>query len=152
MATTAPRRDVLPRSAVIAMGASLVALVLGVGAFRLMPAAPLPDRGPPVTARELRFTDQPDGSILVLDATSGARLASIAFGEENFIRGTLRGFTRERRREDVAREIPFRLARWADGALTLEDPATGRRADLRAFGPTNTEAFARFLSTSENAR
>ena len=40
---------------------------------------------------------------------------------------------------------PFRLARWSDGRLTLEDPTTGRRIELGAFGPTNAEVFAELM-------
>jgi hypothetical protein len=39
-----------------------------------------------------------------------------------------------------------------DGRLTLEDPATGRRMDLSAFGPSNAAVFARVLSNSTAAR
>ncbi len=34
-------------------------------------------------------------------------------------------------------ETPFRLTRWSDGRLSLDDPATDRHVDLEAFGPTN---------------
>jgi hypothetical protein len=37
------------------------------------------------------------------------------------------------------------LSAWTDGALSLEDRATGRTLDLRAFGQTQVEAFARLL-------
>ncbi|MFY7781768.1 MAG: photosynthetic complex assembly protein PuhC, partial [Tagaea sp.] len=45
-------------------------------------------------------------------------------------------------------ETPFRLSMWRDGSLVLDDPATGRRVDLRAFGATNRDAFARLLPRS----
>jgi putative photosynthetic complex assembly protein len=71
--------------------------------------------------------------------------AVLAPGEDGFIRATLRGLARERRRGDLGAEAPFRLASWPDGGLSLEDTATGRTLDLRAFGPTQAEAFARLL-------
>ena len=62
----------------------------------------------------------------------------VAPGTNGFLRGVLRGLARERKLERSAIEPPFRLTRWADGRLSLEDPATGRRIDdLEAFGPTN---------------
>ena len=39
----------------------------------------------------------------------------------------------------------FGLIGRADGRLTLEDPATGRRVDLESFGPTNAAVFAQIL-------
>jgi hypothetical protein len=44
--------------------------------------------------------------------------------------------------------MPFRIALETDGRLLLSDPATGRTVDLRAFGPTNLEVFARLLPDS----
>ena len=38
--------------------------------------------------------------------------------------------------------VAFRMTGRADGKLTLEDPATGRRVDLGSFGPTNAAVFA----------
>ena len=34
--------------------------------------------------------------------------------------------------------------------MTLDDPATGRRIDIKAFGPSQTEAFARLLTREGN--
>lgn len=96
--------------------------------------------------RELRFLDQPDGSIFVYDAGSSRYIGAVAAGGDGFLRGTLRSLVRERRRDGVRSDAPFRIAT-ADGShLTLEDPATGRRIDLGAFGPTNEQAFARFVA------
>ena len=66
-------------------------------------------------------------------------------GANGFLRGTLRGLARERKRQGVGAEQPFRLIGRADGRLTLEDPATGRRVDLESFGPTNAAVFAQML-------
>ncbi len=64
------------------------------------------------------------------------------------MRATLRGLARERKRGGLGPETPFRLSTWADGGLRLEDPATGRALDMRAFGQTQAEAFARFVSSA----
>ena len=45
----------------------------------------------------------------------------------------------------AAGHAPFRLTRYADGRLALDDPSTGAHVELRAFGPTNEAAFARLL-------
>ena len=39
----------------------------------------------------------------------------------------------------------FRLTRWADGRLSIEDPTTRESYELEAFGSTNEAVFARFL-------
>ena len=52
---------------------------------------------------------------------------------------------RDRRSRGVGPEAPFLLVRSTGGGLFLEDPQTGRRIGLDAFGPTNSGAFARLL-------
>jgi putative photosynthetic complex assembly protein len=76
-------------------------------------------------------------------------LAVLDPGTNGFVRGVLRGLARERRRQGLGSEIPFHLAQRADGRLTLVDPATERVIDLKAFGPTNTQAFARLLEARD---
>lgn len=65
--------------------------------------------------------------------------------EGGFVRGTLRALARERRQEQQGQETPFRVALWADGQVTLDDRATGRRVDLTAFGIHNAKLFAGLL-------
>ena len=70
----------------------------------------------------------------------------VAPGTNGFIRGTMRGLVQERKRSGIDDSAPFLLTRWNDGTLSLKDPATGRRVNLDAFGPTNVGAFAQFFS------
>ena len=60
----------------------------------------------------------------------------------------MRGLVRDRKRQDLGAEAPFRLTRWADGRLSLQDEATGRSIDLGAFGPTNAAVFAHLMTGS----
>ncbi len=100
----------------------------------------------PVLTRDLVFTDQGDGTVMITDAATGAEVAALPRGEGGFVRVVLRGLVDERLRSEAAGvEAPFRLTRWSDGRLSLADPATGRLIALDAFGPTNAGAFARFL-------
>jgi putative photosynthetic complex assembly protein len=105
-----------------------------------------------VSTRDLRFADRDDGSIAVFDAASGRQIDVVLPGTSGFLRGTLRGLARDRKRQEIGAEPPFRLIGRADGRLTLVDPATGRRVDLESFGPTNTDAFARYLPKREGPR
>jgi putative photosynthetic complex assembly protein len=100
----------------------------------------------------LAFVDRDDGGIDVLDVNRGARISSVEPGTNGFIRATLRGLVRERKRSGIGPKTPFLLTRWTDGAITLEDRETSRKIDLDAFGPTNAGAFARLFNEEGRAR
>jgi len=122
---------------VTALVAVAIVRLTGIGAAHTADA-------PAVLVRDFRFEDRPDGSISVIDAADG-RQVELVTGANGFLRGTLRGLARERKRQGVGAEQSFRLTGRADGRLTLEDPATGRRVDLESFGPTNAAVFAQML-------
>ena len=95
---------------------------------------------------DLVMQDHDDGSITVTEAGTGAMVATVPPATNGFLRALLSGLVRERRREDMGSPaIPFRLVRWSDGRLTVNDTATGRLIELEAFGHTNEGAFARLL-------
>jgi putative photosynthetic complex assembly protein len=124
------------------IGLALLSVVLvratGVGATHV------PDADP-IAARDFRFEDRTDGGIAVYDVRDGRLVEVVAPGTNGFLRGTLRGLARERRRQGVGPLEPFRLTAKADGRLTLDDASTGRRVDLESFGPTNAAVFAQLL-------
>jgi len=99
-----------------------------------------------VESRALRFEDRADGGIEVREAPGGALVALLPPSSNGFLRGVLRSLVRERRQELLGSAAPFRLTRWSDGRLSLEDPATGRTVALEVFGPSNAVVFARFLA------
>jgi len=137
-----------PRAPLFALGALLLATVVGVAAVRLtgVGIVRVPDAAA-VTVREFRFEDRPDGSIVVLDASGRQLVDTVAPGTNGFLRGTMRGLARERMRQGVSPALPFRMVGRADGKLTLEDPGTGRRVDLGSFGPTNAAVFAQIMAS-----
>jgi len=100
---------------------------------------------PPVAERALSFEDRSGGEIVIRDARSGEVLEVLGTGEGAFIRSTVRQLAQQRTRTGGTQQVPFMLRGQADGRLLLEDPVTGRRVDLSAFGRTNAAAFARFL-------
>lgn len=131
---------------ILVIGALVVSVLAGVAGARLAGYDPTQAADAQVVAsRSLRFTDGADGSIAIADARTGERVARVAPGEDGFIRGTMRGLARERKRRDVGADVPFELVARADGRLTLLDPATGRRIDLESFGPDNVGAFAKLM-------
>jgi putative photosynthetic complex assembly protein len=108
--------------------------------------------------RDLRFVEHlaggasaSAGGIDVVDARTGLKIDELRPGADGFMRATLRGLARERRRNGLGQEVPFQLALHADGSLTLLDPATSRRIELQAFGPSNSGAFARLLTAGPHA-
>jgi putative photosynthetic complex assembly protein len=104
-----------------------------------------------VNERLLHFGDDAQGNVVIDDARTGERVATIGEEGGGFIRGVMRGLARERRQRAEGSMPPFRLTAWATGELTLTDTATGRVIELNGFGPTNIAAFARLLEPAQAA-
>ena len=82
---------------------------------------------PPTTAvasRDLAFADLPNGGVDVSDAVTGAHIHTVVPTTGGFLRGVMRGLVRDHRRMDGEARTSFRLTRWADGRLSIEDPTT----------------------------
>lgn len=137
------RLDHFPRAALWAAAALMLAAVVFAAAGRQRALAGGSAVAPTPTVHvDLHFRDRDDGGVAVLDGVTGAPLTVIEPGTNGFIRGVLRGLARERRLHELGQTQPFRLARWPDGRLSLDDPATGRHIELASFGHTNQAAFA----------
>ena len=136
-----PRAPLFGAAAVI-----LLSLTLATGA-RIIGT---PDSTPvssAVQSRDLLFRDQTDGGVAVFDVRDVQDpVEIIAPGTNGFLRAAMRGLARQRLRAGDGADTPFRLTEWADGRLTLEDPATGRKLEMAAFGISNEEVFARLLT------
>ncbi len=145
------RADTMPRGPLWAIGAVLLAVLIGVAGVRWSGTDIRNPDADTVATRSLRFEDRPDGSVAVLDANSGLQIEAI-HGEAGFLRGALRAMARERRKQGLGSAPPFELLARADGRLTLLDPATSERVDLESFGPTNAGAFARLLTAQATAQ
>jgi putative photosynthetic complex assembly protein len=139
-----------PRGALIAafslIGFSLVATT----AVRLTrinaPPAPITASATaPSLSVDLRFSDEPDGSIQVRDNRTARMVATLQPGTNGFIRGVMRGLARERISRGIGQAPPFRLSQDRSGALWLQDTATGRLIDLESFGTGNRDAFLQLL-------
>ncbi|SFK66485.1 photosynthetic complex assembly protein PuhC [Methylocapsa palsarum] len=108
----------------------------------------------PAAARDLRFEDSPNGAVIVYDASTGLEIDRLEPGSGGFVRGILRSFARGRRaiQQSAGVQAPFRLSLSANGRLAIQDIMTRTIIELDAFGPTNAEAFARFLTAQESAK
>jgi putative photosynthetic complex assembly protein len=144
------RNQTFPRGALIG-AAALILFTMGaaLSARSGVLATPGDPVSQPLAQRDLRFDDRKDGSVEVTDVVTQRQVAVLAPGTNVFIRGALRGFARARRAQDIGPEPAFRLTRWADGRLTIEDPTTRRAIDLGAFGLTNATSFATLLVAPE---
>lgn len=136
----------LPILPLAAMAALVLSSLLGVGLVRVAGISTVQQADAATYAsRLLRFQDRSDGGIDVLDARSEVLLSTVAPGSNGFLRSTMRGLVRERKRQGLGPETPFELLGRVDGRLTLLDPGTGRRIDLESFGPSNSAVFASLL-------
>jgi putative photosynthetic complex assembly protein len=141
-------RGILIGAAVLiafAVATTLFGRVSDIGTLH-MPAATA------VQTLSLQFEDRDDGSVAVHDATDGAVIYVVDPGVGGFIRATMRGMARERRRNDVGEQPPFLLTRWSDGTISLVDKTTGRSISLDAFGATNAGAFAQLFTSRETVK
>jgi putative photosynthetic complex assembly protein len=149
MSSSTHHHDIaIPRGPLIGGMALIGATLLAVATVRLSGVeVSSRSHAPAVAERRLQFEDRADGSIAVRDADAapGSVVRIVPAGSDGFLRGTLRALVRQRRLSEVGPQTPFRLTAHADGRLTLDDPATGERIDLEAFGPTNSAVFAQLL-------
>jgi putative photosynthetic complex assembly protein len=131
-----PRGALLGAAALI--GFSLVAAglgrITGVGTVRA-------DYATTVQSASFRFEDRKDGGIAVIAPESDATIGVVPAGTDGFVRTVLRSLAFDRQRHGVGAGPAFVIAKWSDGHTTIEDPATGRRVDLAAFGAANMQAF-----------
>ena len=97
-------------------------------------------------SRDLSFADQPDGSLRIVDVSTGNTAGVVeANSESGFIRGMMRGLMRNRHQRGVGIAPPFRLTRWANGQLSITDTTSGYVTDLSGFGSTNRAAVEALL-------
>ncbi len=136
-----------PKSILLgAAGVVFIALVAATSAR--LTGTGVTDMNPAVAAaqvRELRFEDMSDGSIGVFKAAEDRPAEILTAGNAGFVRNVMRSMARERKQIGIGSDKPFRLVRWEDGRLSIEDPSTARHIDLGAFGSANERAFARLM-------
>ena len=150
MDTTTPDPASTMRLPLLGIGSLVIAAIVGVAGVRLSGMSIHEPDAPVLMQRSLLFSDRADGGIDVVDARSGQLIETVV-GEAGFVRGTLRGLARERRRAGVGSTVPFDLIAHTDGRLTLVDASTSHHVDLESFGPTNMGDFLRLLNAPQAA-
>ncbi len=151
MSATHPETVIVPRWALMMAGSLIALSVAGAGAARVFGVPSAIPQSTAVATVMVRFTDAADKSVVATDATTGRELVRYAPDTNGFLRATLRGLVGDRLRVTGAEQpdVPFELIGWADGRLSLEDPATKRDVELEAFGITNEASFAALLPGSD---
>jgi putative photosynthetic complex assembly protein len=97
-------------------------------------------------ARDLSFADQPDGSVRIVDVSTGATAGVVERGSTSgFIRGVMRGLMRNRQQRGVGMAPPFRITLWTNGQISITDSTSGYVTDLSGFGDTNRAAIMALL-------
>jgi putative photosynthetic complex assembly protein len=82
---------------------------------------------------------------------TGGVIATAEPGTNGFLRGTLRGLMRARKRDGLAYSEPMELERRADGELVLIDSKLGAVIALNAFGRTNAAVFGTMLTEKQGS-
>ena len=141
--------DTFPRGALYGAAALIAFTLAATGLARMSGIGGVqPHLSSPVETRTLRFEDREDGAVLIRNAADGRVVDILAPNTNHFVRGTVRGLVRTRKREGIDATPPFRLSRLADRRLVLEDPATARRIELDAFGRSNAGAFSAIMDAA----
>ena len=137
-----------PRGALIGAGALVALTMTSAATARLLGLKQERPVATVLAARDLRFSDQPDGGVAVEDADTGRIVSVLAPGSNGFIRASLRSLAKRRQFGGDASDV-FHLTAWSDGRLTLDDPTVDNPIELEAFGETNERAFANLLGTEK---
>ncbi|MGY6555760.1 MAG: photosynthetic complex assembly protein PuhC [Wenzhouxiangella sp.] len=146
----------IPTGVLIGFGLVLAGIVIAVAFFRFSgqePLAQVPEPDNIVEQRQLRFLDGGNGTVEVLEVRPGTDdtlIYVIQPGDGGFVRGVLRSMARARRSSDISEDAPFIVIQLANGTVLLEDPVTGQRIDLQAFGPASIEAFQALLRSADS--
>jgi putative photosynthetic complex assembly protein len=148
-AQTQRNPDYISRMFIVVVASMVLLTLAAVGSAGWWRDAPAPSTEVPRISLVLRFIEQPDGGLSVVDMATEREYDHLAAGENGFLRTMIRVIRRDILRTDATISMPFRIEAWQDNRVTLTDSATERRVDLRAFGPTNAEVFIRWLNEKE---
>jgi putative photosynthetic complex assembly protein len=137
-------REMIPRALVRAMFGLAMASLLIVGYAVLTGKEPVgqPKASEPVFSRSIVLQGGDAQAVRVLDP-AGAVLADLDHG--GFITVIQNGLARERLKHGLSATLPVDIVRYANGRLSVEDPATGWSVELANFGADNKAAFERLI-------
>jgi putative photosynthetic complex assembly protein len=137
----------IPRGALFSAAALIVFTIVTASIGRLTGIGAVhADYAAAVQTTAFRFEDRVDGGISVIAPETGAVVGVVPAGTDGFVRTVLRSLAFDRQRHNVDSGPSFIITRWSDGHATIDDPSTGRRVDLAAFGLANMQSFANLMT------
>ena len=104
--------------------------------------------GPPGISERIVVRDLANGAVGIFHAESGAAIVRYESGQGAFVRTIFRSLVRDRRVQGVSAEPIFILYALGTGDITVEDPSTNSRIQLKAFGKPNAEHFRQMLDSA----
>lgn len=135
-----------PKPLLMACGLLVVFAVLATGFVTLTGIGASRDLGGTATdSLVLTFSDRADGAVIASDFGTGEVIRIWAPGAGGFVRTAVRALAYDRREMGISAAPPFNLIRTDRGRLLLEDPSTGKRLALEAFGDANKGEFEALL-------
>ena len=101
----------LPKALLISAAALIAFTVAAAAAVRIsgVGATPIAITAVQIESYELTFSHHSDGTVVVNRYPDGQRLDILAPDSNGFIRGVLRGLSRQRIRHNINLQSPFRL-------------------------------------------
>ena len=103
---------------------------------------------PSILSERIVVRDLANGAVGVFHADSGTTIARYESGQGAFVRTIFRSLVRDRRVQGVSAAPVFTLYTLSGGDITVEDPSTNSRIQLRAFGEPNAEHFRQMLASA----
>lgn len=149
-ASRATRPQPFPRGALYG-AAALIAFTFALALFSRLTGTKMdwvPDADV-VAARDIRFTSENSGAVVIQDARTGAVLGSYPHETNAFVRSVAHGLQMERKLAGDQGDGPYRIVRWSDGRVTVADPSSGRFVELGAFGQQQVQTFSLLLPTAK---
>ena len=125
----------------------------GVGAVAIValwPVAPSHETPTVIASKELRFIEEPQDRMAIVDVKTGKQVAMVRSTADGFVPGVMYGMEVARRRYSVDLNAPYRLTQLSDGRVLLTDAPTHNEIDLERFGTANAATFAALLHVPES--
>lgn len=139
-------RDPFPRPALYAAAVAVFGSLFLVGLARLTGYMENVDPGGHVVAeREIAFKSDTAGLIDIADGTTGETLARFPVETNRFVRVVMTSLEFERAGTAPGTQAPYKLVRWDDGRISVDDPVSGKSIQMAAFGRNQVLTFEKLL-------
>ena len=145
-----PERPIPP--AIIVGGGLVMAVSLLAVSSARMGVAPRQAHPASAVAAAYDFrVSAPDaaGFETVLSARDGRAVAPLSDKGDDFLPSLVDKLRQERALKGLHGDASFRLVRFADGRVSLQDPVTGRELNLESFGSVNEANAARLIAEGQ---